>query len=278
MRHCIFLFLTLFLFISQIHAATTDTLHIYSPAMDRKIKVNVVVPKDVKPNSPTVYLLHGYSGNADTWLIIKPELKDYADQHQLIIVCPDGENSWYWDSPLNPRSQFETFISKELVEYIDFHYPTRPTKFARAIAGLSMGGHGAMWLSMRHPDVFGAAGSMSGGVDIRPFPDNWEMKKQIGEKSTYPALWEQHTAINQINRIKPGDVDMIICCGYDDFFFQVNCKFHEKLLAHGIQHEFLVNAGAHTPAYWAHVIDYEILFFIKYFQNHKQLAFSKGKN
>ena len=237
MRHCIFLFLTLFLFISQIHAATTDTLHIYSPAMDRKIKVNVVVPKDVKPNSPTVYLLHGYSGNADTWLIIK-----------------------------------------ELVEYIDSHYPTRPTKFARAIAGLSMGGHGAMWLSMRHPDVFGAAGSMSGGVDIRPFPDNWEMKKQIGEKSTYPALWEQHTAINQINRIKPGDVDMIICCGYDDFFFQVNCKFHEKLLAHGIQHEFLVNAGAHTPAYWAHVIDYEMLFFIKYFQNHKQLAFSKGKN
>jgi S-formylglutathione hydrolase FrmB len=61
MRHCIFLFLTLFLFISPIHAATTDTLHIYSPAMDRKIKVNVVVPKDVKPNSPTVYLLHGYS-------------------------------------------------------------------------------------------------------------------------------------------------------------------------------------------------------------------------
>lgn len=278
MKHYIILFLTLCLFASGAYAAVTDTLSVYSPSMDRNIKVNVVIPEEPKPACPVVYLLHGYSGNADTWLQIKPELKQYADRHQLIIVCPDGENSWYWDSPLNPRSQFETFVSKELVGYIDAHYPTCRSKYARAIAGLSMGGHGAMWLSMRHPDVFGAAGSMSGGVDIRPFPDNWEMKKQIGEKSTHPDLWENHTAISQINRIKPGDIAMIICCGYDDFFFQVNCDFHEQLLAKGIQHEFLVNPGAHTPTYWGHVIDYEMLFFIKFFQNHKQLAFSKEKN
>lgn len=253
----------------QLHAAVTDTLKVYSPSMERQIRVNVIHPEKTAQACPTIYLLHGYGGNADSWLTIKPELKEYADRHQLIIVCPDGENSWYWDSPLNPQSQFETFVSKELISYIDSHYPTIHSKYARAIAGLSMGGHGAMWLSMRHPNLFGAAGSMSGGVDIRPFPENWDMKKQIGEKANFPERWESYTAISQISRIKPGDVALILCCGYDDFFFQVNCEFHKQLLSHGITHDFLVNAGAHNIAYWANVIDYELLFFIKFFQTHK---------
>lgn len=269
MKRTILLFFALCLLFMQAKAAATDTLHVYSPSMDRSIKVNVVVPDRQTQPCPVIYLLHGHGGNADSWLLIKPELKQYADRHRLIFVCPDGENSWYWDSPLNPKSQFETFVAKELVGYIDTHYATLPCKQARAIAGLSMGGHGAMWLSLRHPDVFGAAGSMSGGVDIRPFPDNWDMKKQIGEKDKYPEVWESHTALSQIERIKPGDVALILCCGYDDFFFRVNCEFHECLLAHGIRHDFLVNAGAHNPAYWANAIDYELLFFIKFFQNDK---------
>lgn len=269
MKRAILFFFMLSLLLIQAQAAIIDSLRVYSPSMDRAIKVNVVVPSKQTHPCPVIYLLHGYGGNADSWLTIKPELKEYADRFQLVIVCPDGENSWYWDSPLNPKSQFETFVAKELVSYIDAHYTTLPDKQARAIAGLSMGGHGAMWLSMRHPDVFGAAGSMSGGVDIRPFPENWDMKKQIGEKNSHPEYWETYTAISQIARIKPGDVALILCCGYDDFFFQVNCKFHEKLLAHGIQHDFLVNAGSHNIDYWNKVIDYELLFFVKFFQNRK---------
>lgn len=90
-----------------------------------------------------VYLLHGYGGNETTWPSLKPELKDYADRENLIFVCPNGENSWYWDSPLNEDSQFETFVSRELVSYVDGHYRTLPSREKRAITGLSMGGHGA---------------------------------------------------------------------------------------------------------------------------------------
>lgn len=88
----------------------------------------------------------------------------------MIIACPDGENSWYWDSPLDPASQFETFVSQEFPDWIDAHYPTIPSREGRAVTGLSMGGHGALWTALRHKDRFGAAGSTSGGVDIRLSP------------------------------------------------------------------------------------------------------------
>ena len=90
----------------------------------------------------------------------------------MIIVCPDGGfGSWYWDSPVDAGSQYETYVSNELVTWIDSKYKTIKTRKGRAITGLSMGGQGALYLAFRHQDIFGAAGSMSGGVDIRPFPE-----------------------------------------------------------------------------------------------------------
>ena len=67
-------------------------------------------------------------------------------------------------------SAMKLFISSELVKYIDEHYKTIADRKGRAITGLSMGGHGAMWNAIRHKDMFGASGSTSGGMDIRPFP------------------------------------------------------------------------------------------------------------
>ena len=122
-----------------------------------------------------LYLLHGYSGRYDSWVSLKPTLPQDATRLGMIVVCPDGQNSWYWDSPIDPKFQFETYVSKELVQYIDQNYKTITSPKGRAITGLSMGGHGGLWLGINHPDVFGACGSMSGGVDIRPFPNNWSM-------------------------------------------------------------------------------------------------------
>lgn len=160
-----------------VRAAKVDTVEVHSRKMGRAVRTIVISPEKTEgKGAAVVYLLHGYGGNETTWPGLKPELKDYADRENLIFVCPNGENSWYWDSPLNEDSQFETFVSRELVSYVDGHYRTLPSREKRAITGLSMGGHGALWLAIRHQDVFGAAGSTSGGLDIRPFPDNWDMK------------------------------------------------------------------------------------------------------
>lgn len=253
-----------------VQAARVDTVMVKSTSMDKAVQVVYVLPDKALGNKaeacPVVYLLHGYGGNARTWIGIKPNLPEIADEKGIIFVCPDGKNSWYWDSPKNPAYRYETFVSSELVKYTDTHYATVPEKKARAITGLSMGGHGGLWLGIRHKDTFGAAGSTSGGVDIRPFPTNWQMNKQLGEYAANKGVWDQHTVINQIDKIQDGDLALIIDCGEQDFFLEVNKELHKRLLARNISHDFITRPGAHNGQYWYNSIDYQILFFDKFFK------------
>lgn len=251
-------------------AARVDTLLVNSPSMNKDVQVIVVTPDAALGKKavacPVIYLLHGYGGNAKTWIGVKPNLPQIADEKGIIFVCPDGKNSWYWDSPKNPSYCYETFISSELVKYIDDHYKTVADRKGRAITGLSMGGHGAMWNAIRHKDTFGAGGSTSGGVDIRPFPLNWEMAKQLGEFAHNKKAWDEHTVINQIDKIENGDLAIIIDCGESDFFLNVNKDLHNRLLARKINHDFITRPGGHTGKYWKNSIDYQILFFDKFFR------------
>ena len=155
------------------------------------------------------------------------------------------------------QSELPALIAKFFAEKIDVA--------RQSISGHSMGGHGALWLAVRHKDVFGAAGSTSGGVDIRPFPMNWEMNKQLGEFAANKGLWDQHTVINQLDKIQPGYLSLIIDCGEGDFFLTVNQNLHEHLLARRIDHDFILRPGVHNGQYWHNSIDYQILFFQKFF-------------
>lgn len=254
-----------------LRAAKVDTLLVKSPSMNKDIEVVVVSPDVADTKAcPVIYLLHGYGGNARTWIGIS-DLPKIADEKGLFFVCPDGKNTWYWDSPLNADVRYETFISNELVSYVDSHYKTVADRKGRAITGLSMGGHGAMWNGLRHSDVFSAAGSTSGGVDIRPFPKNWEMSIQLGEKDQYPDNWERGTVINLVPTLKKGQIALIFDCGDSDFFLEVNKNYHEALLKQGIDHDFITRPGNHDSHYWNNSIDYQILFFYKHFRKTKAL-------
>lgn len=265
MKAKVFLLSLVAFFALSLQAAVVDTLQIRSSAMNKDIQTVIVLPGNGKTTAPVVYLLHGYGGNAKTWISVKPNLPELADLYGIIFVCPDGKNSWYWDSPVDPSSRYETFVSKELIHYIDTNYPTVKDRKGRAITGLSMGGHGAMWLSFRHKDLFGAAGSTSGGVDIRPFPNSWQMSSLLGKESENQKVWDNHTVINQIDRLNNGELAIIFDCGYDDFFFEVNNDFHKKLRKYKIDHDFIVRPGGHNGEYWRNSIDYQIIFFKKYF-------------
>lgn len=264
MRKRLFSLLLLLMMAFVVKAANIDTLLIKSASMNKEVKVLTVVPQD-KGTYPVIYLLHGYGGDAHSWIGIRPDLPRIADEKGIIFVCPDGKNSWYWDSPVDSTYRYETFVSKELVRYIDAHCPTIAHRSKRAITGLSMGGHGAIWLSFRHKEIFGAAGSTSGGLDIRFFPNNWEMSKRLGAASENKEVWDAHTAINQISNLKNGDLAILIDCGYSDFFYDVNNDFHQALRKYGIDHDFIVRPGGHNRGYWANSIDYQILFFHKFF-------------
>ena len=251
----------------QLSAGQVDTVSVRSTSMGTEIKNAVILPADYEQytNYPVLYLLHGYGGNYAAWIQLKPNLPELATKYGMIIVCPDGKNSWYWDSPINPKSRYETYVSQELVQYMDDHYKTRKAKTGRAVTGLSMGGHGGLWLGIRHQDVFGACGSMSGGVDIRPFPENWEMKNVLGDYYSNREVWDNHTVMTQLYRIKPG-LAIIIDCGTGDFFYEVNEELHKELLYRKINHDYITRPGVHNGEYWSNSIEYQLLFFSNYFR------------
>lgn len=241
--------------------------------MNKDIKCVVIKPSayDDRKIFPVVYLLHGHSGNQNDWISKVPAIKQLADADSIIIVCPDGHfNSWYFDAPMDSSVRYETFISSELVNYVDAHYKTIKDRKGRGITGLSMGGHGAFYLSFRHQDVFGAAGSMSGGLDIRPYPLNWEIAKLLGSYKEHPENWEANTDINLVHLLTPNSLAIIFDCGTDDFFYKVNVAMHEKLLYAGIPHDFIVRPGGHTWEYWANAISYQLLFMKCYFDRVKK--------
>ena len=243
-------------------AAQVDTLNIESPFLAGAEKVVVITPENSQTqlSFPTVYLLNGYGGDHTSWLKIRPDLPEMADKMGLVIVMPDGRDSWYWDSPKNPELQMESFFTKTLVPYIDRHYPTRAVKEQRAISGLSMGGQGAMYLAMRHPDIWGNAGSTSGGLDIRPFPERWKMKESLGTLEENRDAWEVHTPINLVPSIQPGTINFIFDCGTDDFFAEVNENFHKALVEQGIAHDYIQRPGNHSMTYWNNSLPYQLYY------------------
>ncbi len=259
----------LFFFASEAMASTVDTVLTYSICMKKSVKAVIIKPDDysLKQTYPVVYLLHGAGGNCTDWIKTVPNIVQYADLYHLLIVCPDGNTtSWYFDSPVDSSFKYETYVSGELIKWIDEHYKTINNPDGRAITGLSMGGHGALYLAFRHQDVFGAAGSMSGGVDLRPFPDNWDISKRLGNYAEYPERWEQNSVINLTHLLTPGSLALIIDCGIADFFYPINQKLHEKLLLMNIPHDFISRPGEHSWSYWDNALQYQMLFMNNYFK------------
>lgn len=191
---------------------------------------------------------------------------DYADLYKCIIVTPDGaKNSWYFDSPLNDSSRYETFISTEVPHYIDSVYHTIRDRDQRAITGLSMGGHGAVYLAWRHPETFGAVASISGGVDLTESKNRFQIEKLLGKSSEYPDNWKNYSVLNVVEHNPLMPLYILIDCGESDIFIEGNRKFHNKLSALKIPHEYIERPGNHSWAYWKNAVEYHLLFFKKYF-------------
>ena len=267
-------------------ASTVDTLQIPSAAMNKTYKAAVVLPNSYakgKAVYPVLYLLHGAYGHFSDWLSSTPDkttVKNLADQYNIIIVMPEGETfSFYLDSPVNKGSQFETYITKEVIQKIDKTYRTVSDKKGRVIAGLSMGGHGALYLSARHPELFCAAGSMSGAVDMGTMlgrePNDQVIKLMqpvFGDQSTNQNLYDQNAVIGMIDKIKANKLALIVDCGVDDFLIEPNRELHRRLVYNKVSHEYTERPGAHTWEYWENALPYQVLFFSKVLKSNGALV------
>ncbi len=256
-------------------AGTADTITLFSKAMQKSINCTVIKPDSYKKKTtryPVVYLLHGYSGDYANWVTRVPELKQYCDDYQILIVCPDGGySSWYFDSPVDSTMRYETHIADEVVSGIDQRYRTLPDRRHRAITGLSMGGHGGIFLAWRHAGIFGACGSMSGGVDINSCRRQFDIGKRLGDTLVNAGNWKNLTVINLIEKKPADNLAIIIDCGIDDIFYTANHNLHQKMLALHIPHDYTERPGRHDWDYWRKAVLYQLLFFKQYF-NGKQPA------
>lgn len=249
---------------ATLQAFEVTTVSISASAMKGSYPATVVLPDSYKTSNkryPVVYLLHGYSGNYQDW-VRASEVESFADSQQLIIVMPDGNfGSWYIDSPIKQNSNFETYIYKDVVGYIDKNYRSITKKEARAISGLSMGGFGALNTAINHNTLFGAVGSISGGVDPRPFEKNWKLTNVFGTQNTHKEYWDSRAIINNAHRFLFSDTDIYLDCGIEDFFIGTNRALRKKLLELNIPHDYSERPGGHTWDYWRRAISYQMLFF-----------------
>jgi putative tributyrin esterase len=267
-------------------AATVDSLDIPSAAMNKTYKAAVVLPSSYSGNKkvyPVLYLLHGGGGHFSDWLSLTPDkmlVKNLADQYNIIIVMPEGETfGWYMDSPFDPASKFETYITTEVIQKIDRTYRTVQSNKGRVITGLSMGGHGAMYLSTKHPHLFGAAGSMSGAVDMNytkfSLTDDFRkslkerFEKLLGTSDVSNEVFVKNAVINMAETIKKNGMPLIIDCGVDDFLVEVNRELHRRLVYNNTAHDYTERPGGHTWEYWQNSLPYHLLFFQKVFKNNK---------
>lgn len=255
-----------------IHSAfafNVEEKHIFSKAMNKEIPAIFILPDayaDSTKSFPVVYLLHGFDGSYRNWVDLT-SVENLSDMYSIIIVCPDGDtDSWYFDSPEDPHSQYETHVAVEVVNFTDKTYRTIKSREGRAITGLSMGGHGAFFVASRHGDVFGAVGSTSGGLDIRGSTKKWNISKKIGAYEEHPERWDSLAVINQISKIQNANLTIIFDCGIGDIFIDVNRAFHAKLLEAEIPHDYIERPGAHNWAYWNNAVKYQMLFFREFFK------------
>jgi S-formylglutathione hydrolase FrmB len=269
-----YLFLVLITFnVISLKAAKVDTVTVFSQANQQKISFAVVLP-DVYHEEPlpVMYLLHGFSDKFDGWLKLPPDkmlVHKMADTYKMIIVCPDGGyGSWYLNSPIKKDSQYESFIIKELIPYVDKNYKTLAKRESRVIVGLSMGGHGALTLAAKNPELFVGAGSIAGVMDLIDGAINqpkgqihdWFIKV-LGDSRQFPEHYTANSAYFMTDKLKLANLKLIIDVGTGDFLFKQNQAMHKKLLEQNIPHDYTERPGEHNWKYFANSLEYHLLFF-----------------
>lgn len=244
----------------RLEAATIELVDVFSASMQKPVRCMVIRPGSYSTTGkrlPALYLLHGWSGYYASWMKDAPQLPELADRYGALIVCPDGGyDSWYLDSPVNGSIRYETFIAKELPAWVEYYYHVENTASARYIAGLSMGGHGAVRTALLYPEVYARAASLAGGLDLRPFRENnWSLDRMLGHPSTHWKHWERASVAYLLEESRAVYPDLMIDCGVSDFFLEVNRDVHRKLSQLGVPHTYRERPGGHDAAYWGSAIN-----------------------
>ena len=152
-----------------------------------------------------------------------------------------------------PRDKFEDYIAKDLISEIDAKYRTIPERRARAIAGLSMGGYGAVKLSLQHPELFAFAASLSGALNAAQNLDQLRPEFRAKLLEVFGDARNQTRKSNDIFlllKTVPTDPYFYLACGTEDFFLDTNRALAAQLSSQKMPYEYHETPGGHTWEYW----------------------------
>ena len=260
-----------------------ESLRVKSSILGKDVEYCVYLPAGYETTNrryPVLYLLHGYTDDETGWVQFgeAPHIADKAiaagDATPMIIIMPDAGVSWYINS-YDGKVRFEDFFVQELIPHIDAGFRTRPTKEFRAVAGLSMGGHGSFLMASKHPDLFTACAPLSGAFwtenEVTNTPDDiWAriFADLYGKDLKGADRLTPHLRSNSgVEIVKNGNADELkkvryyIDCGDDDFLIEGNMALHLEMKKKGIPHEFRVRDGVHDWTYWRTALP-EVLKFV----------------
>ena len=227
-----------------------------SAALRRPMPYRVILPSQISTGQkfPVVYLLHGGGGNYRDW-------SNYSDVSQfaaagLILVMPEGESSYYVNAAERPNDRFEDYIIRDLILDVESKFPVALGRSNRAIAGISMGGFGAITLALKHPDRFFFVGGLSSAIDVpsRPFSIK-RISQYRGHAQIFGPWGSQTRRANDpyvlVEKSEPANVPYVyLTCGEQEGLLPANRRFATLLQKYRFNYEFHEDMGGHDWNQW----------------------------
>ena len=239
------------------NAARFEVVQFQSKVVGKVLPYGVVLPPRYhlfttrRLRYPVLYLLHGWSGHYDSWSK-HTALLEYANDHQVIIITPEGGNSWYIDSATVASDLYEAYVIRELIADVDSRFRTIADRRGRSIGGVSMGGYGALKFGFKYPETFSAVASMSGALDAAQRNDDPSITQAFGSPDS-PA--RKSNDLFKLAREFPADRQALLPyvyldCGTEDPWLASNRDFSGILLERKMVHEYREVPGNHIWSQW----------------------------
>jgi putative tributyrin esterase len=241
---------------------------VFSDALGLSTSMTVILPQPTTTQigmtggagddpPPVLYLLHGLSDDDTIWLR-RTSIERYVAPLGLAVVMPQVHRSFYTDEAYG--GHYWTFVSEELPELVERFFRVSQAREDTFVAGLSMGGYGALKLAFRRPERFAAAASLSGALDITALARS----PRAEDPMIWPRIFGEHRTPGRNDdlfalaaRVDPAALPALhVSCGTEDALFESNRAFVDECITRGIAVTSSFGPGEHEWGLWdAHIQD-----------------------
>ena len=245
-------------------------INFFSKCLNRQVTCNAIIPIEkmsipgkperIKKPLKTLYLLHGIFGNYTDWLT-GTRIGLWAKERNLAVIMPSGDNSFYLDNDKG-GALYGEFIGRELVEFTRELFPLSDKREDTYIAGLSMGGYGAIRTGLKYHETFSAIAGLSSAFVLNMAVKSTDDSVMITERRSY-----LESVFGDLDRLLGSDKDpkelvtslknkglafpdLYLCCGTEDFLVDYNRDFHQFLQDNKVEHIYVEGSGSHTWEFW----------------------------